>query len=160
MKENRRSVGSVVLAIIIVCLPLAGGIVESILVGNQMSDFATMNKPPLAPPAWLFPVAWTILYLLMGIALLLMIRSHHEYKVGAICLFISQLMMNYMWTPIFFGMGQYWMALAILVLMWLTTIICAIIARKVDIRATWCLVPLILWQTFAAYLNAGIAVLN
>ena len=160
MNKSKSRVGGFVLGLIIVLLPLIGGMVSSMMSRGQMELFAEMNKPPLAPPGWLFPIAWTILYLLMGIALLLMVRSHHEYKVGAICLFISQLLMNYVWTPIFFGRQEYWMALTILVLMWLSTIICAIIARKVDIRATLCLIPLILWETFAAYLNAGVAILN
>lgn len=160
MKKNESKVGGFFISLILILLPLVGGMASSIMARGQMQAFAEMNKPPLAPPGWLFPIAWTILYLLMGIALLLMVRSHHEYKVGAICLFISQLLMNYVWTPIFFGRQEYWMALAILVLMWLSTIICAIIARKVDIRATLCLIPLILWETFAAYLNAGVAILN
>ena len=160
MNKTESKVGGIVISLVVIFLPLVGGMVSSMMARGQMELFADMNKPPLAPPAWLFPIAWSILYILMGIALLLMIRSHHEYKVGAICLFISQLLMNYMWTPVFFGRGEYWLALGILVLMWTSTIICAIIARKVDIRASLCLIPLILWETFAAYLNAGVAVLN
>lgn len=160
MKKNESKKGSIILGLIVVVLPLIGGMVSSMMARGQMELFAEMSKPPLAPPAWLFPIAWSILYILMGIALLLMIRSHHEYKVGAICLFISQLLMNYIWTPVFFRNGEYWTAFVIIILMWLSTIICAIIARKVDIRATLCLIPLILWETFAAYLNAGVAILN
>lgn len=160
MKKNESKKGSIILGLIVVVLPLIGGMVSSMMARGQMELFAEMSKPPLAPPAWLFPIAWSILYILMGIALLLMIRSQHEYKVGAICLFISQLLMNYIWTPVFFRNGEYWTAFVIIILMWLSTIICAIIARKVDIRATLCLIPLILWETFAAYLNAGVAILN
>lgn len=160
MNKTESRVGGIVVSLVLVFLPLVGGMVSSMMARGQMMSFAEMNKPPLAPPAWLFPIAWSILYLLMGIALLLMIRSRHEYKVGAICLFISQLLMNYIWTPIFFGRQEYWLAFGVLILMWLTTILCAIIAWKVDRRATYCLMPLILWTTFAGYLNAGIAILN
>ena len=157
--ENRKA-GSIVLAVILIFLPLVGGMISAAMSGDQMVAFSEMNKPALSPPGWLFPIAWSILYILMGMALLLMVRSRHEYKVGAICLFISQLVMNYVWTPIFFGRQEYWTAFVILILMWLTTIICAIVSRKVDMRATLLLIPLILWETFAAYLNAGVAILN
>lgn len=160
MNKFESRVGGIAISFIIVFLPLVGGLISSMMAKGQMQAFADMNKPALAPPAWLFPIAWTILYLLMGVALLLMIKSHHEYKVGAISLFISQLLMNYLWTPTFFGRQEYWMAFVILVSMWMTTVICAIVARKVNIWATYCLIPLILWTTFAGYLNAGVAVLN
>ena len=160
MNKTESRVGSIALGTIIVFLPLIGGLVSSFIAGDQMMSFDDMNKPMLAPPAWLFPVAWSILYILMGIALLLMIRSKSKYKTGAICLFISQLLMNYFWSPIFFNMQDYWLAFVVLVTMWTTTMLTAIVAWWVDRRASLLLLPLILWTTFAAYLNAGIAVLN
>lgn len=144
----------------LVFAPLVGGSISAIISGDQMQAFGEMTKPALAPPGWLFPIAWTILYLLMGLALLYMIRSESKYKVGAICFFVSQLGMNYLWSPVFFGQQDYYMAFAILVAMWLTTVICAIISWFVDKRATFCLIPLILWTTFAGYLNASIAIMN
>lgn len=160
MTKTENRAGSIALGAICIAAPLIGGMISAKIAGDQMISFSSMNKPWLAPPGWLFPIAWTILYVLMGIALLLMIRSNSKYKVGAIALFISQLLMNYMWSPIFFNNHNYWLAFVLLVTMWLTTVITAIVSWFVDKRATWCLVPLIVWTTFAGYLNAGIAVLN
>lgn len=160
MNTNNRTLGRKALDVILLLIPLAGGFISSRIAGDQMSDFGSMAKPPLAPPAWLFPIAWTILYLLMGLALLYLVRSKNKYKEGAIALFVSQLLMNYIWSPVFFNMEEYWLAFAILITMWLTTIITAIVSYFVDKKAVLCLIPLILWTTFAAYLNAGIAILN
>lgn len=160
MNTNKSTLGRKALAVIIVLLPLAGGFVSSMIAGDQMTNFGNMAKPPLAPPAWLFPIAWTILYLLMGLALLYLIRSKSQYRDGAVALFVSQLLMNFIWSPVFFRMEEYWLAFAILITMWLTTIITAIVSYFVDRRAVLCLIPLILWTTFAAYLNAGVAILN
>ena len=141
-------------------VPLAVGFVSSWLTMDQMELFGQMNKPALAPPAWLFPIAWTILYILMGVASFLILRSNSKYKVGAICLYISMLVMNFMWSPVFFNSQDYWVALGIIAVMWTTTVLLAIVSWFVDRRATYLLIPLILWTTFATYLNAGIAVLN
>ena len=160
---QHRSTGKVksyLLMALCIAVPLAVGFVSSGITRNQMQAFGELNQPPFSPPAWLFPIAWTILYVLMGIASYLMIRSDSKYKVAAICLYISQLIMNFMWSPVFFNMQDYWVALGILATMWLTTIILAITCWFVDKRATWCLVPYILWMTFATYLNAGVGVLN
>lgn len=160
METSKKTLGRRIVDVIIVLAPLAGGLVSSRIAGDQMSNFGDMVKPPLAPPAWLFPIAWTILYLLMGLALLYLIRSNSKYREGAVALFVSQLLMNYIWSPVFFNMEEYWLAFGILITMWLTTIITAIVSYFVDRRAVLCLIPLILWTTFAAYLNAGIAILN
>lgn len=160
MNKYESRAGSIALGAIILCLPLVGGMISSFIAGDQMMTFGDMNKPMLAPPAWLFPIAWTVLYVLMGIALLLLIRSKSKYKTGAICLFISQLLMNFIWSPVFFNMHEYWLAFIVIITMWITTILTAITSWFVDKRATYLLIPLILWTTFAAYLNAGIAVLN
>lgn len=143
-----------------IALPLAVGFISSGITRNQMQAFGELNQPPFSPPAWLFPIAWTILYVLMGIASYLVLRSDSKYKVAAIALYISQLIMNFMWSPVFFNMQDYVSALVILLTMWTTTIILAILCWFIDKRATWCLVPYILWTTFAAYLNAGVGALN
>ena len=160
MKEYERRFGTFTLKLVLVLVPLVGGLISARIAGDMMKGFGSMNRPPMAPAAWLFPVAWTVLYVMMGVALLLMVQSKSQYKVGAIALFTSQLLMNFIWSPVFFNMQEYWMALAIIVAMWLTEVITAIVAWFVDKRATLLLLPLILWTSFATYLNAGVAVLN
>lgn len=157
---RRMKTKDIVLLVVCIAVPLIVGIVSSMLTRGQMMSFNEMNKPPLAPPAWLFPIAWTILYVLMGIASYLIIKSDSKYKVAAVALYISQLMMNAIWSPVFFNMQNYMAALGVLLSMWTTIIILAILSWFINKKITLLLLPLILWTTFAAYLNAGIGALN
>ena len=158
--KNESRIGSIALAIVVIAAPLVGGMISAKVAGDQMQSFGELNQPPLSPPGWLFPVAWTILYLLMGISLLLILRSHHEYKVGAVALFISQLVMNYCWSPVFFVDRNYMLAFVILVTMMITTVILTLVTWRIDKRAALMLLPYICWMSFAAYLNAGVGVMN
>lgn len=159
-KKSSSKTGAWLLLIGCLAVPLAVGFVSSWITMDQMEMFGAMNKPALAPPAWLFPIAWTILYVLMGIASFLILRSDSKYKVAAICFYISMLIMNFMWSPVFFNRQDYLASMVIIVTMGMTTIILAITSWFVDKRATYLLIPLILWTGFATYLNAGIAMLN
>ena len=152
--------GSITIGVISIAAPLIGGMISARFAGDQMKSFGELNQPALSPPAWLFPVAWTILYILMGIALLLILRSDHEYKVGAVAMFISQLIMNYIWSPVFFVRKEYFAAFVILILMLTTTVILTILAWKINRTAAMLLLPYIAWMCFAAYLNAGVGMLN
>lgn len=158
--KNESKVGSIALGVICIAIPLVGGMISARIAGDQMQSFGQLNQPPLSPPGWLFPIAWTILYILMGIALLLILRSHHEYKVGAVALFISQLLMNFYWSPVFFVEQDYTKALVILALMWTTTVILTFVTWRINKWAALMLVPYICWMSFAAYLNAGVGILN
>jgi len=149
-----------------IAVPLGGGLIISLFTRDAMSKFGTFNQPPLAPPAWLFPVAWTILYILMGLAsYFIWLRSHSDRKLakcGKFALFIygAQLIFNFIWTPLFFSIGWYWFAFGWLLAMWLLIIILMVKAFKISRAAFFMLLPYILWCTFAAYLNCGIAILN
>ena len=155
----------IALAIII---PLGGGFVISLFTRDAMMKFAEFNQPPLAPPAWLFPVAWTILYVLMGIASYLIWRKYHESKKSVdknlarctLIIYTIQLVFNFAWTPFFFVLDQFWFAFAWLLVMWLLVLILIIKAYRISKPAFWMLLPYLLWCTFAAYLNCGIAILN
>lgn len=153
-------VGSIALGTICIAIPLLVGLISARMAGDQMKSFGELNQPPLSPPAWLFPVVWTILYIMMGIVLLLILRSNHEYKVGAVALFISQLIMNFLWSPTFFVDKEYTKALIILLLMLTTTVILTFITWKINRIAALMLIPYIVWMSFATYLNAGVGILN
>lgn len=165
--KPKRSVGKVLFAIGLVILPLVVGVVSSAITGNAMMAFGALNQPPLAPPAWLFPIAWTILYILMGVALLLIYKAEpkneteRKLQIAEIIVFFVQLMLNFMWTILFFALEARIFAFGWLIAMWLMifTLIwmCAKSHRK---AAAWCLVPYIVWCTFAAYLNIMIVILN
>ena len=150
-----------------IAAPLGGGFIISMFARNTMEQFGALNQPPLAPPAWLFPVAWTILYILMGIASYLIClkyltgkKSEKNSARTALIIYAIQLILNFVWTPIFFNVNQYWLAFVILVAMWILELILIIKSYKLSRAAFWCLLPYLLWTTFAAYLNISIAILN
>lgn len=155
----------VALAIIV---PLGGGFIISLFTRDAMMKFDMFNQPPLAPPAWLFPVAWTILYILMGLASYLIWKKGYDSKKStdkfasncALIIYGIQLIFNFAWTPLFFSLGWYWPAFIWLLIMWAMIIFLIIKTRKISTPAFWMLLPYILWCTFAAYLNCGIAILN
>ena len=157
MNLDFKKIGKIILAIII---PLAVGGLSALITMNQMELFETVAKPPLAPPRWLFPVAWTILYILMGIASYLLYIADTQEGREALVLYGVQLFFNFFWSIIFFNLEAYWFALIWLFIMWIIILLLLIKSRKVDERAFWLLLPYFIWTTFAFYLNFGIAVLN
>lgn len=132
-----------------------------------MGQFGSFKQPPLAPPAWLFPVAWTILYILMGIASFLIYLKYKNGKKSekstahtALIIYGIQLALNFIWTPIFFNANLYWLAFAVIIAMWILEFTLLIKTHKISRPAFWCLLPYLLWTTFATYLNISIAILN
>lgn len=146
--------------IICVAIPLAVGGVSSLLTRNAMMEFADMNKPPLSPPGWLFPIVWTILYMLMGYACYRIYISDSRLRAYAIIVYGVQLVLNFCWSLIFFRFDMYLAALIWLVIMWAMIFVLMAITQTISKIAVVCLIPYLLWTTFAAYLNAGIVVLN
>ena len=143
-----------------IAIPVMTGIVSSLICGDAMRMFDTLDQPALSPPAWLFPAAWTILYVLMGIASYLIVISDDPGKTHVLALYAIQLFFNFCWSPLFFLAQQYWLALGWLVVMWALVALLILRARKINPASAALLVPYILWCTFATYLNAGIAILN
>lgn len=148
------------LGAICVLTPLIVGMISAACAGDQMKTFGEMNQPPLSPPAWLFPVVWSVLYILMGISLLLILSYDHSHNTAAVLLFILQLTLNAFWSPVFFGEKNYSKALIILLAMLAATIVLTIITWQINRLASIMLMPYIAWMSFATYLNIGIKVLN
>lgn len=166
-KKDIKTVGKVWRIWLAIAVPLGGGLLISLLTQDAMGKFNAMEQPPLAPPAWLFPVAWTILYVLMGVASYLIWHAGRQGKKmdkqiakTALWIYGIQLVFNFAWTLFFFNLGWYWFAFAILMVMWCLEIALLCLAKKVSTGAFWCLLPYLLWTTFAAYLNIMIAILN
>ena len=151
-----------------IAVPLGGGFIISLFTRDAMMKFADFNQPPLSPPAWLFPVAWTILYILMGIASYLIWKKGRDSNKSAdkklsrntLIIYAVQLIFNFIWTPLFFILDQFWFAFVWLLAMWVMVLILMIKTRKISMSAFWMLLPYLIWCTFAAYLNCGIAILN
>jgi benzodiazapine receptor len=125
--------------------------------------YAMLAKPWWTPPNWLFPVAWNILYGLMALSLWRLWERERDQALGAsgaIRLFLLQLALNAVWSPVFFGLHAIRTGLAIIVALSLALFITILAAHRVDRPAAWMLVPYLGWILYATSLNAGIAVLN
>ena len=148
---------------LLICLgiPLAvGGL--SALISGGMGSYGNFVQPPLSPPGWLFPLVWTILYLLMGYASYRILTSGApEAEKRSVLLFYgAQLALNFLWSPIFFGLSWYLLAFFVLLGLWALIYVTMRKFAKIDELASDLLLPYILWVTFAGYLNLGVYLLN
>ena len=153
---------SIGLLIVALLVPLLVGGISAALSAKGMATYGTMSKPPLSPPAWAFSVAWTILYIMMGLASYFILASvdDNRSKAMALIIYAIQLFMNFMWSIMFFNWELYLAAFIWLVIMWGMVIICAFRFYSINRLAAYLLIPYILWLTFAAYLNLGAYILN
>jgi len=149
---------------LIICLaiPLVVGGAAGLLTMNSMEAFEALNQPPLSPPGWLFPVVWTVLYVLMGIASYLASVSDapHKEKARALWTYGIQLAFNFLWPIAFFNLKWYLFAFLWLVILWILILITALRFGRIRKPAGYLLVPYLLWVAFAGYLNLGIYLLN
>ncbi len=124
--------------------------------------YSVLRKPSWNPPDWLFPPAWTLLFLLMGIALSLVVEQWGEKKQiqGALVVFGVQLLLNLAWSASFFGLHSPLLALAVIVLLWLAIVVSIVKFMAVSPVAGYLLIPYLLWVSFASYLNFTIWQLN
>lgn len=143
-------------------LSVGVGALSGLLSRPGMEGFReTVAQPPLSPPAFLFPIVWTVLYVLMGIgAARVWLTEPSELRSQGINLFIAQLVVNFFWSLIFFDARCFPLAFLWLLLLWGLVAWMIITFRKVDPKAALLQVPYLLWLTFAAYLSAGVWVLN
>jgi len=127
-----------------------------------MEAFGKLNQPPLSPPGWLFPVAWTILYILMGLASCYVWSSgaSDTRKLRALSFYTLQLILNFFWSILFFCMGLYLFSFIWLLVLWAAILITSVLFHFIDCRAGKLMIPYFLWVTFAAYLNLGVYILN
>lgn len=148
--------------VICIAIPLIVGVAAALLSGGGMEAFATLNKPPLSPPAWLFPVAWTILYTLMGISSYLVLSSDaSETQIqSAMNIYARQLLVNFLWPTFFFNFQWYLFSFFWLVLLWMLVLIMIWKFKDISKVAAYLNIPYLLWLTFAGYLNFSIWLLN
>lgn len=146
-----------------VALPLLAGFVGSIFTTPSIQGwYANIVRPALNPPSWIFGPVWTTLFVLMGIAAFLVWKKGCE-KRGvrlALGLFLFQLVLNSLWSIIFFGLHNPGWAFVEIVALWLAILATIIAFARVSRPAAWLLVPYIMWVSFASYLNYQIYVLN
>lgn len=128
----------------------------AILARNSFSTYKMLVKPKFSPPAIVFPIAWNILYLLMSIAVI-MVKNGDEKNLK---IYYFQLLLNALWTPIFFLLKQYYLALLELIMLLLVVVYMTYKFYKYEKNTLYLLLPYILWLLFAFYLNFFVAIYN
>ena len=130
-----------------IALPLVVGIISALFTMNSMKAFEMLNKPVLSPPGWLFPVVWTILYILMGISSYLIYNSSasQKEKSEALTVYLIQLALNFLWPTFFFTFSWYWYSLIWLLVLWVAVAIMILKFYKISKPAAYLNIPYIIW---------------
>lgn len=144
-----------------ILLTLAVGGLSGFLTSLGMDSFDALTKPPLTPPSFLFPIVWTVLFILMGVgaARIFMIEPTAA-RNRALILYVVQLAVNFLWSIIFFNLQAYGFAFFWLILLWVLILSMIYLFCKVDKPAALLQIPYAIWVTFAGYLNLMIWLLN
>ena len=122
------------------------------------SDTGWIDRPSFYPPEIAFPIVWTALFTLMGVALSIIWKqgpNRHDVRI-ALSAFGVQLLLNLVWTPIFFGLRRPDLGVVVIVALWIAIAVTIVAFDRVDRRAAALLVPYLLWVSFAAVLNYAI----
>ncbi len=160
--KNIRVINIVKLFISLVVCQCAG-IIGSVFTAPAIPNwYATLQKPAFTPPNWLFAPAWITLYLLMGIAAFLVWRVGLENRRvrTALIIFLVQLVLNALWSVVFFGMQSPLYGVIVIAILWLMILLTILKFARISATAAWLLVPYILWVSFATALNISIWILN
>lgn len=147
--------------IISIAIPLLliGG-ASALLTMNSMEKYKEINRPALSPPGWIFPVVWTILFILMGIASYIIYESDSPNKAKALTIYVVQLLLNLSWSLVFFNLDQYWISVAIIIALDILIALNIAFFGSISKVAAFLLLPYMIWALFATYLNISIAMLN
>lgn len=148
---------------IFILISLAVGGIAAFITRNNMNIYDEINKPVFSPPGFLFPVVWTVLYILMGIssAMIWLCRdSFREEAESALLWYGGSLVANFWWSPVFFNFRMYLFAFIILVILLMLVLKSAVEYKKLRPVAAYLQLPYIIWICFAGYLNLAIYILN
>lgn len=144
-------------------LPQVAGLSGALFTETGVGSwYRQLVKPSWNPPGWVFGPVWTTLYILMGIALFLVWKGDAapSVKRPAIALWMAQLVLNFLWTLIFFGAQEIGWALVEIIVLWVTILLTLFSFARINKTASWLMVPYLAWVSFAAILTATIWRLN
>lgn len=136
------------------------GALSGVIAGDISGTYALLNKPPLSPPGWVFPVVWAVLYALMGISAYLIYSAESPKKGCAFAIYAAQLFLNFTWSIVFFRFQAYGAAAAVLAALIIAVIIMIVCFARIRPAAAVINIPYLLWLLFAAYLNIATGLLN
>jgi len=148
---------------ICILIPLLVGWIGGIFTSSSVGDwYLTLNKFSLNPPSWVFAPVWTLLFVLMGLSLYFVFieRKNIENRKIFLWLFGVQLILNLLWSVLFFGLRNPFYALIEIVVLWIFILLTLIYGFKINRKSGWLLVPYLVWVSFAIFLNFSIVKLN
>ena len=147
-----------------VAICLVVGYLSSITTQSSINTwYPTLIKPVFNPPNWLFAPVWTLLFIMMGIAAGMIwnhLENQRELVKKALLFFTVQLLLNALWSYLFFGLNNVLLALIEVILLWLVIYETFHIFKKIDKKAAYLYIPYLIWVAFAAVLNGSIYYLN
>ncbi len=143
-----------------VAIALSVGGLAGFLTRGGMAAYAALAQPPLAPPGWLFPPVWTVLYLLMGVAAARVYVAKTPCTVRALTLYGAQLIVNFFWPFLFFNLEARFFAFLWLLLLFALVVLTTIHFYRISKKAGYLMLPYLLWLLFAGYLNFFTYLLN
>lgn len=146
--------------IVSVVIAMAVGGLSAWLTRGNMNVYQTINKPPLSPPSFLFPMVWSILYILMGIGSAKIYMSCRPGKSAALAIYAASLAVNFFWSIIFFNMQTYTFSFIWLILLIILVAYTVSKYKEINTAAGYLQIPYLIWVIFAGYLNLMISVLN
>lgn len=138
--------------------PIILGTLIGILTSNSI-DYNTLNKPPLSPPPILFPIIWSIIYILIGISYYLFKKNSFDDKLETIIYYI-QLLINYTWSILFFTLKLRFFSIIWILLLIITIYLLISLFKQKNKVSAYLLIPYLLWCIYATYLNIGVYILN
>ncbi len=141
-------------------IPLSVGGLSSLLTRKSMDIYQQINQPALAPPGWLFPVVWIVLYTIMGISCYLILNSPRRERNQALLFYTAQLILNFLWPLLFFNLQQWFWSLLLLLALLMVVLLMSYHFWQIRPLAGYLQIPYCLWLCFAAYLNWMIFLLN
>jgi translocator protein len=153
--SSRGPSAAVLVGFLVLCV--GGGALIGVLFAGQAAEYQGFDLPPWAPPSWLFGPVWTVLYTLMGVSAWVVWRTHHPFRGRALGAFVTQLVLNFAWTPVFFGAEQRALGFVVIIAVLLAAGWWAFEAARVNRWAGALQLPYLVWVSFASVLNGAIA---
>ena len=149
--------------VISIAIALGVGGLSAFLTRENMDIYERIIRPTIAPDGIVFPIVWTILYILMGISsarVWIQKSEKPELVLDALFAYTIQLILNFFWSLLFFNMQNFLFAFIWLILLWVSILVMIIRFYRVDPLVAYLQIPYLLWVTFAGYLNFMIYQLN
>ena len=145
--------------IIYIAIPLLIGIIGSLL-GNPSMGFESINKPSFMPPSIIFPIVWTILYILMGISSYIISKENNNNKTYSLGIYALQLLFNLLWTFFFFNLKWYLFSFIWIIILIILVSVMIYKFIKINKTAGYLQIPYLIWLVFASILNLTIYLIN